>query len=106
MLTESPSILELLGKGASLEKFARYAAQQMIALAMEAEIAAAIEQYQFIKTSDGKAAVVRTGYYGFPPAGYSMTGKPRFDQTDCRSKTALSTTRELSITNYSPGTAW
>ncbi|NTV66658.1 MAG: hypothetical protein HGB06_03070 [Chlorobaculum sp.] len=34
MNIESPSILELLGKGASLEEFARYAAQRIIALAM------------------------------------------------------------------------
>lgn len=62
MMTASQPVLDLLGKGASLEEFARYAAQQMIALAMEAEISAAIEQYQHIKTSDGKAAVVRNGY--------------------------------------------
>jgi hypothetical protein len=34
MMTASQPVLELLGKGASLEEFARYAAQQMIALAM------------------------------------------------------------------------
>ncbi len=57
MITESPSILELLGKGTSLEELARYAAQQMIALAMEAEITAAMEPYRHIKTPGGKAAV-------------------------------------------------
>jgi SH3-like domain-containing protein len=59
MIIESPSILELLGKGATFEAFTRYAAQQMIALAMEAEITAVIKQYQHIKRPNGKAAVVR-----------------------------------------------
>lgn len=54
MITESPSILELPGKGASPEKFARYAGQQMIALAMKAEITVAIEQYQHLKTPEAK----------------------------------------------------
>jgi transposase-like protein len=62
MLTETPSVLELLGKGVSLEELARLAAQQLIALAMEAEITASMEPYQQIKTPDGKAAVVRNGY--------------------------------------------
>jgi transposase-like protein len=62
MQTETPSVLELLSKGVSLEELARLAAQQLIALAMEAEITASMEPYQQIKTPDGRAAVVRNGY--------------------------------------------
>ena len=74
MITESPSILELLGKGATLEEFARHAAQQMIALAMEAEITTAMEQYQHIRTPEGKAAVVRNGY--LPERSITTTAGP------------------------------
>ncbi len=62
MLTETSSILELPGKGAGFEALARFAAQQLIALAMGAEISASMEPYRQIKTADGKAAVVRNGY--------------------------------------------
>ncbi len=62
MLKETSSILELPGKGAGLEALARLAAQQLIALAMEAEITTSIEPYRQIKTAVGKAAVVRNGY--------------------------------------------
>ena len=61
MQTETPSVLELLSKGVSLEELARLAAQQLIALAMEAEITVSMEQYRHIKTPNGKA-VVRNGY--------------------------------------------
>jgi len=62
MRTEQTSIPKLLGQGASLEEFARHAAQQMIAMAIEAEITAFMEQHQHIKTAEGKASMVRNGY--------------------------------------------
>lgn len=58
MLTETPSIREFFGKGAGLEELARFADQQLISLAMEAEITVSMESYRQIKNHDGKAAVV------------------------------------------------
>ena len=56
---------ELYGVGTALnlEEIARLGAKQMIALALEAEINAYMEQHQQVKTPDGKAVMVRNGYH-------------------------------------------
>ena len=58
MKPENPTVQELLGQGACLEEFARYAAQRMIAHAMEAEVTMFMEKHRHIRTREGKAAVV------------------------------------------------
>ena len=46
----------------TLEEIARLGAERMLAMALEAEIQAFIEQYSSIKNAQGKAAVIRNGY--------------------------------------------
>lgn len=45
----------------SLDEIARIGAQQMLRLALEAEIAAFLEAMQHRKLEDGRAAIVRNG---------------------------------------------
>ena len=46
----------------TLEEIIRAGAQQMIAIAVEAEVKAYMEKFEQITTSEGKAAMVRNGY--------------------------------------------
>jgi transposase-like protein len=46
----------------TLEEIIRAGAQKMIAMAVEAEVKAYVEQFQHITTPEGKAAMVRNGY--------------------------------------------
>jgi putative transposase len=46
----------------TLEEIIRAGAQQMIAMAVEAEVKAYVEQFAHITTPEGKAAMVRNGY--------------------------------------------
>ena len=49
-------------KHPTLEEIIRAGAQQMIAMAVEAEVKAYVEQFAHITTPEGKAAMVRNGY--------------------------------------------
>lgn len=46
----------------TLEEIIRAGAQKMIAMAIEAEVKAYVEQFQHITTPEGKATMVRNGY--------------------------------------------
>lgn len=62
MKTEHMGVPEMLNGQLNLEELVRLGAQRMLAMALEAEITAVIEQHQHIRTADGNAAVVRNGY--------------------------------------------
>jgi len=55
--------LDGVGTTLNLEELARLGARQVIALALEAEISAYMEQHQQVKTPDGKAVMERNGYH-------------------------------------------
>jgi hypothetical protein len=58
MRTQYKEELDGIGTLLNLEDLVRVGARQMLAVALEAEITAYMEQHKQIKTADGKAASV------------------------------------------------
>ena len=62
MKTEHIGVPEMMNGQLNLEELVRLGAQRMLAIALEAEVTAFIEQHQHIRTPEGKAVMVRNGY--------------------------------------------
>ena len=74
MKTEHNVVPDLKSGQFNLEGLVRLGAQRMLAMALEAEITMVLEQYQHIRTAEGKAAMCEMGI--FPNDDYHASAGP------------------------------